>query len=80
MDTQISNEDYQKMMNNLLEEKLKKSKATKVLIDYLISESQFKHTEFRLVVQDGGEDCYIHVMNRDSETLDFSLKSALKLD
>lgn len=62
-----------------LEEQLSKSKATKKLIDYLIRESEFKNTEFRLVVQDGG-DCYIHVMNRDSETFDFSLKSSLTAD
>ncbi len=55
----------------------------KNLIDYLTKESQLKYTEFRLVVRDGGdvsygENCYIHVMDRNSETFVFSLKPTIK--
>lgn len=42
------------------------------LIEYLQRESEYKYTEFRLVVNDNGH-CLIHVMNRDSETFDFDL-------
>jgi hypothetical protein len=55
-----------------LDEKLIQSKEVKKLIDFLIKESNYKFTEFRLVVRDDGE-CYAHVMNRDSATVDFKL-------
>jgi hypothetical protein len=44
----------------------------KKFIDFLIKESNYKFTEFRLVVRDNGT-CYSHVMNRDSTTVDFKL-------
>jgi hypothetical protein len=40
------------------------------LLDYLLKESNGKHTEFRLVVREFGT-AYIHVMGRNSETFDF---------
>lgn len=54
------------------EDKLKDSKSTKKIIDYLRRESSNKFTEFRLVVQEDGS-AYMHVMNRDSETIDFNI-------
>jgi hypothetical protein len=42
------------------------------LLEYLINESNYKYTEFRLVVQDGGH-CYVHVIGRNGTTLDFAL-------
>jgi len=57
----------------------KNSEATINLIDYLIRESKLEHTEFRLIVRDGGEDCYIHVLNRGSETYDFSLNIPVRI-
>ena len=57
---------------SLLNEKVIQSKEVKKLIDFLVKESEYKHTEFRLVVQANG-DCYAHVMNRDSTTINFKL-------
>lgn len=42
------------------------------LLQYLKKESAGQHTEFRLVVLANGQ-AYIHVMNRDSETLNFNI-------
>ena len=57
---------------SLLEEKVIQSKEVKKLIDFLIKESNYNHTEFRLVVQDDG-NCYAHVQDRDSTTINFKL-------
>jgi len=40
------------------------------LLDYLRKESNNEHTEFRIVAHPDGK-CYIHVLGRDSETLEF---------
>ena len=42
------------------------------LIQYLQKESNGEFTEFRLVIREDSS-CYIHVMNRNSETFDFNL-------
>lgn len=44
------------------------------LIDFLKSESNGQHTEFRLVVMENGS-CYAHVLGRDSQTIDIQLDS-----
>lgn len=59
-------------MENTLDKKVIQSKEVKKLVDFLIKESNYKFTEFRLVVKDDGS-CYAHVMNRDSTTVDFNL-------
>ena len=55
-----------------LDNKVIQSREIKKLVDFLIRESNYKHTEFRIVVREGG-DCYGHVMDRDSSTVDFKL-------
>lgn len=45
------------------------------LIDFLKKESNGHYTEFRLVVC-ADRSCYIHVMNKDSNTFDFALESS----
>lgn len=60
------------------EKQLDRSKATKQLIDYLSGESNGEYTEFRLVVQENGT-AYIHVLGRDSATLNFSLQRPINL-
>ena len=42
------------------------------LFDFLQEESNKQYTEFRLVIQEHGA-AYIHVLGRDSETLNFNL-------
>jgi hypothetical protein len=59
-------------MNDLFEEKLIKSYNTKTLIDFLTKESKNKYTEFRLVVREDNT-AYIHVIGRDSNTVDFNI-------
>lgn len=48
-------------------------------IDFLINNSNFIHTEFRLVVNDNGH-CYSHVLDRNSETYDFDLPNKAQYD
>lgn len=55
------------------------SDKCKDLIEYLIKESNYEYTEFRLVVRDDGH-CYIHVYDRSSETYDFDLPNKLKYE
>ncbi len=62
-------------MSAVSEELLIKSKQTKKLIDYLMKESNGKHTEFRIVIYESGKG-YAHVMNTDCESLDFELPNA----
>lgn len=45
----------------------------------LINNSNFIHTEFRLVVNDNGH-CYSHVLDRNSETYDFDLPNKAQYD
>ena len=52
--------------------KLNQSKQAKKLMDFLSRESNNKHTEFRIVVRPDGTS-YGHVMNRNSETVDFKI-------
>ena len=51
----------------------------KELLEYLLKESNGEFTEFRLVVREDSV-CYIHVMNRNSETFDFNLNDLINND
>jgi len=59
-------------MNKQFEEKLIKSYNTKTLMDFLTKESKNRYTEFRLVVREDNT-AYIHVLGRDSGTVDFTI-------
>lgn len=58
----------------ILQERMRELESNKTLMSYLYWNFRYgKHTEFRIAVKEDGT-AYIHPLNKDGDTLDFSIK------